>query len=60
MAMGREIHTNPYHVTMIRSQLTRNIEALYPEIRDEIIASFRDVLDLRQDGKESALQISMV
>ena len=39
---------------VVRSQLTRNIAKLYPEIRDEIVTSFGDVLDLRGHGEVSA------
>jgi hypothetical protein len=53
VSMGKELHFNPYHVPMIRSQLTRNLETLCPEIKDEIVTSFEDVLDLKCDGKGS-------
>ncbi|KAG6380640.1 cytochrome P450 [Boletus reticuloceps] len=43
--LGREVYQNPYHIAVIRLHLTRNIEALYPEIRDEIVTSFRELLD---------------
>ncbi|KAF8123587.1 cytochrome P450 [Boletus edulis] len=51
--LGPEIHHNPYHVEVLRSHLTRNLEVLYPEIRDEIVSSFADVLDLRGNGEKS-------
>ena len=38
--MELEIHHNPYHVPIVRSQLTRDIAASYPEIRDGIAAAF--------------------
>lgn len=49
--MAPEVHHNPYHLSIVRSQLTRNLGALYPEIRDEIITAFDDVLDLEGNGK---------
>ncbi|KAH0837765.1 hypothetical protein J3R83DRAFT_5943 [Lanmaoa asiatica] len=48
--MGSEVHHNPYHITVIRSQLTRNIGVLYPELRDEIITAFHEILNLKGDG----------
>ncbi|KAF8552682.1 cytochrome P450 [Imleria badia] len=45
--LGPEVHHNPYHVAVVRSHLTRNIDVLYPEIRDEIVTSFAEVLDLK-------------
>jgi hypothetical protein len=53
--MGHEIHHNPYHVPIVRSQLTRSLGALCLEIRDEIITAFGDVLDLRGNGKHLVL-----
>ena len=50
--LGPEVHYNPYHVAVVRSHLTRNLEVLYSEIRDEIITSFAEVLDLRGNGGE--------
>ena len=49
--MAPEVHHNPYHLSIVRSQLTRNLGALYPKIRDEIITAFDDVLDLEGNGK---------
>ncbi|KAH7906709.1 cytochrome P450 [Hygrophoropsis aurantiaca] len=44
--LGYETHHNPYHVPIIRSQLTRNLTALYSEIRDEVIVAFEETLQL--------------
>ena len=48
--MGPELHLNPYHVPLVRARLTRNLEALYPEVRDEICAAFEDALGLEGNG----------
>ncbi|KAG8214985.1 cytochrome P450, partial [Butyriboletus roseoflavus] len=37
---------NSYHILMVTTQLSRNIEALCPEIRDEICMAFDDISDL--------------
>ena len=42
-------------IPMVSSQLTRNIGALYPEIKDEISTAFHDVLDLTGNGEHPAL-----
>ncbi|KIK77776.1 hypothetical protein PAXRUDRAFT_834874 [Paxillus rubicundulus Ve08.2h10] len=44
---GRDIFYNPYHIAIVRSQLTRNLGILYPDIRDEIFTAFEETLDLR-------------
>lgn len=48
--MGFELYQNPYHINVMRSQLTRNIGVLYPELRDEIITAFDEILDLKDNG----------
>ena len=50
--MGPEVHYNPYHVTVVRLHLTRNIEVLHPHIRDEVVTSFTEVLNLTENGEE--------
>ncbi|KAJ6468013.1 cytochrome P450 [Mycena vitilis] len=47
--MGSEIHTNPYHVNAIRSQLTRNLGRCFPQVRDEIVNAFDSVLGLEDN-----------
>jgi hypothetical protein len=44
--LGRNVYQNHYHAAVVRLHLTRHIEVLYPEIRDEIVTSFAEVLDL--------------
>ena len=53
--LGPHIHHNPYHLAVLRLHLTRNLEALYPEIRDEIVTSFAEVLDLTENGEQFRL-----
>ncbi|KAF9237105.1 cytochrome P450 [Melanogaster broomeanus] len=48
--LGQDVHYNPYHVPIIRSQLTRNLGILYPEINDELVTTFEETLDLKDDG----------
>ncbi|KAF9225192.1 cytochrome P450 [Gyrodon lividus] len=57
--LGHQIHENPFHIPIIRSQLTRNLGILSPDIRDEIVTAFEEILDLRGNEWKSvpALQI---
>ena len=48
--MGKNISENVYHVSVIRSQLTRNIAVIVPEIKDEVSAAFTGILGLEGDG----------
>ncbi|KAF8844224.1 cytochrome P450, partial [Paxillus ammoniavirescens] len=45
--LGHDIRHNPYHIPIIRLQLTRNIGALCPDMKDETVVAFEEVLDLR-------------
>ncbi|KAN0100091.1 Cytochrome P450 [Tylopilus felleus] len=58
--LGPEVHHNPYHVGVVRLHLTRNLEVLYPELRDEVIASFADVLDLTGHEWKSVPALSTI
>ncbi|EGN93528.1 hypothetical protein SERLA73DRAFT_97436 [Serpula lacrymans var. lacrymans S7.3] len=44
--LGHEIMDNPYHIPIILTQLTRNLAARFPDILDEIKASFDDNIQL--------------
>ncbi|KAF9237106.1 cytochrome P450 [Melanogaster broomeanus] len=50
---GHDVHHDRYHVSILRSQLTRNLGSLYPEINDEIVAAFEETLDLKGDEWKS-------
>jgi hypothetical protein len=50
--MGRQIAENPYHQHTIRTSLTRNLHARFPEVRDEIACAFDDILQLHDSGEE--------
>jgi hypothetical protein len=48
--MGPDLSTNTYHVLAIRGGLTRNLGRCFPEVRDEIVHAFDDVLALEGKG----------
>ncbi|KAJ7269724.1 cytochrome P450 [Mycena rebaudengoi] len=45
--MGRSIQKNSYHQATIRTSLTRNLHRCFPDVRDEIVCAFDDVLSLQ-------------
>ncbi|KAF5379456.1 hypothetical protein D9615_006552 [Tricholomella constricta] len=45
--LGPSISEDPYHIPIVRSQLTRNLPALFPEIREEVVAAFDDIILLK-------------
>ena len=42
--LGPSIHKNTYHVGILKNQLTRGINTLFPEMKDELEASFKDLI----------------
>ncbi|KAF8547706.1 cytochrome P450 [Imleria badia] len=48
--LGSEIYHDTYHVTVMRSQLPRKIGGSYPELRDKIVTSFDEILNLNDNG----------
>ncbi|KAJ7445860.1 cytochrome P450 [Mycena latifolia] len=47
--MGAEIEDDPYHHHTVRTTLTRNLGRCLPEVKDEIVCAFSDVLPLEND-----------
>ncbi|KAI6101683.1 cytochrome P450 [Pisolithus croceorrhizus] len=50
---GPEIGANPYHISIARIHLTRNLGLYYPDIRDEVYTAFEELLDLKDDAWKS-------
>ncbi|KAF7346950.1 hypothetical protein MVEN_01447400 [Mycena venus] len=51
--VGRPIIENPYHQHTIRTSLTRNLHARFPDVRDEIACAFEEVLQLDESEWKS-------
>ncbi|KAJ6557762.1 cytochrome P450 [Mycena capillaripes] len=50
--MGAEIKEDPWHHHTVQTTLTRNLGRCFPDVRDEIVCAFDDVLSLEnQDWK---------
>ncbi|KAJ7067797.1 cytochrome P450 [Mycena amicta] len=49
MTMGPNILANPYHISVTRVGMTKNLDARFDEVRDEIRATFEDHLKLEGD-----------
>jgi len=47
---GPQILHDPYHVTIIRTQITRNLSVLFPGIKDEMVATLDELLDMKPNG----------
>lgn len=53
--LGRNLRENPYHVPILRSQLTKALPLLVPEVHDEIVAACNEFIPITE-GKLSELQ----
>jgi hypothetical protein len=53
--LGPEIAANNYHVSVVRSQLTRNIATVFPDMHDELVAAFADVLPVNDDDSKCSM-----
>ncbi|KAF8967500.1 cytochrome P450 [Flammula alnicola] len=42
--LGPEVTTNPYHINVVRSPMTRNIAAQFDEMRDEATRAFEEII----------------
>ncbi|KAF8575897.1 cytochrome P450 [Ramaria rubella] len=47
--LGPNTQFNPYHVGIVRGQLTRNLDKLFPDILDEIVQAFEDKIPVIDD-----------
>ncbi|PPQ65601.1 hypothetical protein CVT26_000550 [Gymnopilus dilepis] len=47
--IGPQIRTDPYHVAIVRTPLTRNLGSRFDDIKDEISTGFRDLIPAKDD-----------
>ncbi|TFK34046.1 cytochrome P450 [Crucibulum laeve] len=50
--LGDRISDNPYHIPIVRSQLTRNLGKLVPELQNEVVVAFNETMPLDSERKE--------
>ncbi|KIK15514.1 hypothetical protein PISMIDRAFT_687225 [Pisolithus microcarpus 441] len=58
--IGPEINSNPYHISVARIHLTRNLGLYYPDIKDEVHAAFEELLDLKDNAWKSVPAVETV
>ena len=49
--MGEAIARVPYHIPIIRVQLTRSLMCLFDDTVDEVRSAFEDLVPVNQDGQ---------
>jgi hypothetical protein len=45
--VGPEIRREPFHASVVRSPLTRNVDARLSDIQDEITAAFEELIPVK-------------
>ena len=48
--LGSNVSTVPYHIPIVRSQLTRNLSILFPAIYEEVVDAFDQLVPARENG----------
>ncbi|EPQ60474.1 cytochrome P450 [Gloeophyllum trabeum ATCC 11539] len=47
--LSPNVHHNEYHIPIVRSQLTRSLTSIFPEVRDEVITTFDEIIAPKGD-----------
>lgn len=48
--MAPSLYQDPYHHNIVRTPLTRNIGARFPDVQDELAAAFKDEVPPKNGG----------
>jgi hypothetical protein len=54
--IGHEQHYDPYQIVVVRNAMTRNIGVCFPDIRNELVAAFEDLVPATTGGKLTVLE----
>jgi hypothetical protein len=54
--IGHEQHYDPYHIVVVRNPMTRNIGVCFPDIRNEVVAAFEDLVPATTGGNLTVLE----
>ncbi|TFK56599.1 cytochrome P450 [Heliocybe sulcata] len=47
--LGPNVHTNEYHIPIVRSQLTRSLTSIFPEVKDEVFTALNEIIAPKGD-----------
>lgn len=53
--LGKDIMTDPYHIHVLLTQLTRNLHDIFPHIHDEVISAIQDSLSTTNEGEWASM-----
>ncbi|TDL14450.1 cytochrome P450 [Rickenella mellea] len=43
-SLGQQLLDNTYHIHVLRTQLTRNLDSVFPDVKDEIMTAFEEII----------------
>ena len=49
--LGHDVVDDPYHISIIKNQLTRNLSVIMPDMIDEIKLACQELLPVQGEGK---------
>ena len=52
---GPGMHENPYHINVVRQPLNRNLSRCFPDLHNEFVQAFGDILALKEHGNQASL-----
>lgn len=56
--LGSNVERNPYHVGVVRTQLTRNLSIVFPDVLDEAIVALDELIPLADGTFPCAARVS--
>ncbi|KAG6865152.1 hypothetical protein C0991_004835 [Blastosporella zonata] len=59
LTLGPTVGTNPYHIPIIRTQLTRNIPAVLPGLHEELVVAYETTIPPKDGQNEEFLKTNV-
>ena len=57
--MGDGVADDPWHVELVRNHLTKKLDTLFPEVRDEVATAFDEYIGSADGGESSPLFLTL-
>ena len=57
VVVGTEVTNNPYHIVLIKNELTRNIQVILPDLVDELSLAVPEYMPTKGSGTLCVLAI---
>ena len=57
--MGQELVDDPWHTELVRNQLTRKLDSVFPVVRDEVVTAFDEYIGSAGGGESSVVVLTL-